>query len=66
MCYNLLAKVKIVEGVIPLSYLDYNIETAELQEILRENVQKITERKKFKDDLAPKLQKIRSRLARGV
>lgn len=41
-----------------MSYLDYNIETAELQEILRENVQKITERKKFKDDLAPKLQKI--------
>lgn len=41
-----------------MSCLNYNIDTTELQEILRENVEKITQRKKFKDDLTPRLKEI--------
>ena len=44
-----------------MSYLDYNIDTEELQAILSENLDKIAERINLKDEIAPKLQNVLNR-----
>ena len=44
-----------------MSYLDYNIDTGELQAILSENLDKIAERINLKDKIAPKLQNVLNR-----